>query len=82
MKYEAKVLGPTDLATMRGMLSLFGAAFDDPSTYIARQPADDYLGQLLTSPTFIAIAALDGSEVVGGLAAYVLPKFEQARSEI
>lgn len=82
VQYEVKVLGPDDLASMRGMLSLFGNAFGDPDTYVSKQPPDEYLGTLLASPTFIAIAAMDGAEVVGGLAAYVLPKFEQARSEI
>jgi aminoglycoside 3-N-acetyltransferase I len=37
---------------------------------------------LLARDTFIALAALDGADVVGGLVAYELPKFEQARSEI
>jgi aminoglycoside 3-N-acetyltransferase I len=64
------------------MLSLFGEAFDDSETYVANQPTDEYLLGLLSSSTFIAIAALKGPGVVGGLAAYVLPKFEQARSEI
>src|SRR3546814_20940493 len=36
----------------------------------------------LGSDTFIALAAIKGDEVVGGIAAYVLPKFEQERSEI
>lgn len=67
---------------MRGMLALFGAAFAEPETYLARPPSDAYLRSLLASDLFIAIAALDGPEVVGGLAAYVLPKFEQARSEV
>ena len=67
---------------MRGVLSLFGQAFDEPDTYTAKQPNDAYLGGLLASPTFIAIAALDATDVVGALAAYVLPKFEQQRSEI
>lgn len=67
---------------MRGMLSLFGEAFSDPATYTASQPTEEYLQRLLASPTFIAIAALDVEQVVGGLAAYVLPKFEQARSEV
>ena len=31
---------------------------------------------------FIALVALDGNKVVGGLAAYVLDKFEQERKEI
>jgi hypothetical protein len=37
---------------------------------------------LLHSRTFIAVAALSEARVVGGLAAYVLAKFEQARTEI
>lgn len=82
MPCEAKLLGSGDLATMRRMLALFGKVFDEADTYIARQPPDAYLLRLLASPAFVAIAALQGGEVVGGLAAYVLPKFEQARSEI
>ena len=31
---------------------------------------------------YVAIAAFAGDAVVGGLAGYVLPKFEQARSEL
>jgi aminoglycoside 3-N-acetyltransferase I len=67
---------------MRGMLALFGKAFAEPGTYTGNQPTDQYLGGLLANSTFVAIAALDAAEVLGGLAAYVLPKFEQARSEI
>lgn len=63
------------------MLDLFGRAFDDSLTYGARQPDDAYLERLLGGDAFVAIAAFDGSRVVGGLAGYVLPKFEQARSE-
>lgn len=82
MQYEARILGADDLATLRGMLSVFGEAFDDRGTYTAAQPDDAYLAQLLGSAGFVAIAAVTRSEVVGGLAAYVLPKFEQARSEV
>ena len=82
MPFEVKALGPGDLATMRSLLSLFGKAFAEPDTYTAKQPTDEYLGRLLASPTFIAMAALDETDVVGALAAYVLPKFEQQRSEI
>ncbi len=76
-----QILGPGDLALFRAMLALFGEAFEDRETYASRQPDDDYLGDLLSSRNFIALTALSGSEVVGGLAGYVLPKFEQARSE-
>jgi aminoglycoside 3-N-acetyltransferase I len=79
---QVKQLGPGELQTMRRVLELFGDAFAESDTYTANQPDDDYRGGLLASNTFIAIAMHDGSEVVGGLAAYVLPKFEQARSEI
>jgi aminoglycoside 3-N-acetyltransferase I len=79
---ETKALKPGDLATMREVLSLFGKVFDEPETYSAKQPSDEYLCNLLASTSFIAIAVHDGAEVVGGLTAYVLPKFEQARSEI
>jgi aminoglycoside 3-N-acetyltransferase I len=41
-----------------------------------------YLKELLSGASFIAIAALSGTKVVGGIAAYTLPKFEQARTEI
>ncbi|WP_439630221.1 AAC(3)-I family aminoglycoside N-acetyltransferase [Gemmata sp.] len=67
---------------MRSMLSLFGRAFADPGTYESAQPGADYLAGLLGSPGFVAVAALDAGRVVGGLAAYVLPKFEQARTEV
>jgi aminoglycoside 3-N-acetyltransferase I len=64
------------------MLSLFGRAFADVATYTDQQPADDYLDGLLASSTFISLAAFADGRVVGGIAAYVLPKFEQVRSEI
>lgn len=85
---QIRTLGPDDLPAMRAMLALFGQAFDEPETYTGRPPDDAYLGALLSRRDFIAIAAFAaeagpaGPAVVGGLAAYVLPKFEQARSEI
>ena len=58
------------------MLSVFGRAFDEIATYTARQPDDRYLSSLLSRDTFVAIAAFAGLTVIGGLAAYVLPKSE------
>jgi len=77
-----RALGPTDAASMRSILSLFGEAFHDAQTYGHAPPSASYLEGLLGSDTFIALAAVDGTRVVGGLAAYLLPKFEQERSEI
>jgi aminoglycoside 3-N-acetyltransferase I len=77
-----QVLAAEDVTVMRAMLAMFGDAFDERATYSHAQPDDFYLRRLLSSRTFIAVAALSEDKVIGGLAAYVLPKFEQARSEI
>lgn len=78
---EIRVLKGDDVVLAQAMLDLFGREFDDESTYSAKQPEDRYLRRLLGSDTFVAIVAQSGNRVVGGLAGYVLPKFEQARSE-
>jgi len=80
--YAIRVLGGSDEALLRRALRLFGEAFEDAPTYIGAQPDDTYLSQLLLRDTFIAIAALHDDRVVGAMTAYVLPKFEQPRSEI
>lgn len=82
MQHEIRVLTPGDHALLRRVLALFGQAFGEPHTYTGRQPDDAYLQGLLARDTFVAVAALVDKEIVGGLAAYVLPKFEQARSEM
>lgn len=66
---------------MRALLHTFGEAFNQPDAYTARPPGDNYLTDLLASDYFVALVALHGDQVVGGLAAYELKKFEQARSE-
>lgn len=78
---EVRVLQGDDVALARAMLNLFGRAFGDASTYTAQQPDDRYLQRLLASDTFVALVAQTEDRVVGALAGYVLPKFEQARSE-
>ena len=75
-------LGSGDLAAMRALIGMFGRAFGDPDSYRANEVSDDYLRRLLAGESFIALAALAGDEVVGGIAAYELHKFEQERSEI
>ena len=82
LPHSIRVLGPGDIASMRAMLTMFGKAFGEPQTYGDAQPGDAYLERLLARDTFIALAALKDDEVVGGIAAYVLPKFEQERSEV
>lgn len=74
-------LAPGDTARFRAMLTLFGEAFEDLETYTARQPDDAYIADLLSDRNFLALVARSGDAVIGGIAGYVLPKFEQARSE-
>ena len=75
-------LTPDDHALMDALLATFGEAFNEPETYGAKRPSTSYLQRLLGSDSFIALGALKGGEVVGGLVAYELSKFEQERSEI
>ena len=74
-------LQAADVPLLRRMLDLFGRAFDEMDTYGAAQPDDAYLQRLLAGDSFVAIVALRQDEVVGALAGYVLPKFEQRRFE-
>ncbi|MEP6607961.1 MAG: AAC(3)-I family aminoglycoside N-acetyltransferase [Burkholderiaceae bacterium] len=71
-----------DQALMEALLATFGEAFDEVETYAAKPPSAGYLQQLLGSDYFIALVALTNGQVVGGIAAYELKKFEQERSEI
>jgi aminoglycoside 3-N-acetyltransferase I len=75
-------LGPADLPLMHGLLDMFGVAFGEVETYGGARPSAPYFERLLGDDTFLALAALKAGAVVGGLAAYELRKFEQARSEI
>ncbi|MBK8185377.1 MAG: AAC(3)-I family aminoglycoside N-acetyltransferase [Candidatus Competibacteraceae bacterium] len=80
--FSIRALASDDIEPMRTLLDVFGKAFDDPGTYRGNPPDDAYLQKQLSDENFIVMAAFEGYEVVGGLAAYVLPKFEQARKEI
>jgi aminoglycoside 3-N-acetyltransferase I len=82
MAYSYHYLTAADVPLMRGVLKMFGHAFGDMATYQNAPPDDGYLGSLLAKRHFIALAATAGNEVVGGLAAYVLDKFERDRREI
>jgi aminoglycoside 3-N-acetyltransferase I len=80
--FGIRILASGDVETIRGMLAVFGGAFEDRETYTGRQPDDEYMENLLESETFVAIVATREEDVIGGLAGYILPKFEQARSEL
>ena len=80
--YAIRQLTADDLCLMDALLAMFGEAFDELDTYTGKRPTPAYQRRLLGNPHFIVLAAVAGDEVVGGLVAYELPKFEQARSEI
>jgi aminoglycoside 3-N-acetyltransferase I len=80
-RFAVCALVADDLARMRLTLDLFGEVFGERETYCGNQPDDGYLAALLDNDDFIALAAVEGEAVIGGLAGYVLPKFEQRRSE-
>ena len=80
--YSVRQVSAAEVGLLEAVSTMFGEAFDDLETYTALRPDVAYLRSLLASPTFIALAAMHDATVVGGLVAYVLPKFEQARSEI
>ena len=82
MSYTYQRLSAEHVQTLKQLLEVFGEAFGDMDAYQSAVPSDEYLRLLLTKPHFIALAAVTGDQVVGGLAAYVLEKFEQERQEI
>lgn len=69
-------------AVLRQLMTVFADAFEDRATYGAAPPSEAYLEKLLDRDSFIALVALDGDAIVGGITAYDLPKPEQERSEI
>jgi len=75
-------IGPGDLAGFRAMNAVFAAGFEEPEHYAAAPPADAWAARWLANPDHVALLADMGGTPVGALAGYVLPKFEQARSEI
>ncbi len=82
MPIEIRHLSSDDVDQMNALLRTFGEVFDDAATYVESRPSADYLRRLLGGDSFIAIVALEDDEVIGGMAAYELRKFEQERSEI
>ncbi len=82
MSIDIRHIKSTDVALMEALSTMFGEAFDDIDAYVGPRPSRDYLQRLLAGDSFIALAAMNGGQAIGGLAAYELRKFEQERSEI
>jgi len=82
MSYRIAQLTPSDIPALKALLKVFGEAFQDTEAYGRAVPSDAYLQSLLARPHFIVLVATNDNEVIGGLAAYELEKFEQDRREI
>jgi aminoglycoside 3-N-acetyltransferase I len=82
MSLEIRHLTADDVPLMEALLATFGEVFNEVETYTAKRPSTAYLRALLGGESFVALVALKNGEVVGGIAAYELRKFEQERSEI
>jgi len=83
--FVVRRLHPGEVGQFRELNRLFAEVFVDDSghvDYTAAKPSDAYLESLLTKPHVIPLVAFEGDQIVGGLVAYVLDKFEQERSEI
>lgn len=80
--FEIRRLAAPDIPLMRRLNELFGAVFGEPDTYGGEPPDNAYLRDLLAKDHVIALAAVARDEIVGGLVAYELDKFERARREI
>jgi ribosomal protein S18 acetylase RimI-like enzyme len=82
MEYTFATLTSSDVAALKDLLRVFGEAFEDVETYQGAVPPDAYLQSLLATPSFIVVVVRYGDQVIGGLAAYELLKFERERREI
>ena len=80
--FAVERLEPGDVSLMGALSDMFAEAFDEVELHRGKRPDAAWLGRLLASDAFIALAALQGNDVIGGIAAYELPKYEQQRSEI
>jgi aminoglycoside 3-N-acetyltransferase I len=81
MTYIVKHLSPSDAEILKLLIATFRVAFDD-AAYEGAVPSPDYLHAFLSKPHVVVLVAMRGAEVVGGLVAYELEKFEQDRREI
>lgn len=82
MYFSVRRLTSADVALLHDLNVLFGEAFHDLETYCAEPPGDTYLAGLLAREHIVTLVALSGEEVIGGLVAYELDKFERARREL
>jgi aminoglycoside 3-N-acetyltransferase I len=71
-----------DLKALRELNEVFAVAFSDIPTHLHHKASDRYLEKFLSREHIIVLAAFCETQIVGGLVAYTLEKYEQERSEV
>lgn len=79
---ETYRLAAGDISSLREINELFADVFEDADNYAANKPSDEYMQTFLANEENIVIAASYDGQIVGGLVAYTLNKFEQQRKEV
>ncbi|HEX2586101.1 MAG TPA: AAC(3)-I family aminoglycoside N-acetyltransferase [Steroidobacteraceae bacterium] len=80
--FNVRQLSSSDTQELRRLNQLFADVFDDAESFVRHPPKDEYLQKLLGNHSIFVLASFAGEEIIGGLVAYELMKFEQERSEI
>jgi aminoglycoside 3-N-acetyltransferase I len=80
--YTCRQLTSGETDRLKDLLAVFAAAFADDIGNLRALPGDAYLAQLLAKEHIITVVAERAGEVVGGLSAYILDKFERDRREV
>lgn len=79
---EIVALQSGDTSRLRELNAVFAQAFSEPEKYLDAPPSDGYLEDWLAGENNIALVAIVGGIVVGGLVAYVLQKLEREYREV
>ena len=79
--FEVRRLGQGDITGFRSMNEVFSDVFGEPENYSEKKPDDAYCEAWLANPNNVGLLAIEGGKSIGAIGGYVLPKFEQARSE-
>ncbi len=76
MMVTTTLLGKDNLDEFIALIRVFEAVFEMENFTI---PDDNHLCSVLSRPEFMAMVALDGSTVIGGLTGYVLHQYYAAK---
>lgn len=78
-KLDVRKLTEEDVAAFHSLVNTFNMVFEEAEPAVS---SDTNLLRLLSNDHFVAIAAFDENEVVGGLTAYELPMYYSEHSEL